>query len=356
MSEHDPNALPPDQTPPPEDAGSLALAEAMRSSFIIVQVIMVALVLVFLGSGFFTVGPSEAAIRLRMGKPVDGGKLLGPGAHWAFPAPIDSIVTLKITSLTNAESSIGWYQTAYERSVGQVEPPAMQKLNPAVWTYAITADTNIIHLWVNAKYHITDPTVFQFNFVDATAFLTNTLNNSLLSAASEFTVDAILTTNRDAFRERIQRQVNQVVDEEKLGITVDYVDWGASAPMYLKPLFNDVTKAMQLRQKLVEDAQTYATNVIAHAKGEADTRIRVADAIRKYRVDSLAAQADTFKKLLAQYQRDPKLFKTIKQMSVLANVYTNVIDKITIPPNSKEVRFQLNRELEAPTPVSIPNP
>ncbi len=169
-------------------------------------------------------------------------------------------------------------------------------------------------------------------------------------------MDAILTTNRDAFRERIQRQVNQVVDDEKLGITVDYVDWGASAPMYLKPLFNEVTKAMQFRQKLVEDAQTYATNVVAHARGEADKNIRVADAIRKYRVDSMAAQADTFKKLLAQYQRDPELFKRIKQMAVLANVYTNAVDKITIPPNSKEVRFNLSRELEAPTPISIPNP
>jgi regulator of protease activity HflC (stomatin/prohibitin superfamily) len=32
----------------------------LRSSFVIVQIIMVALVLVFLGSGFFTVGPQEA--------------------------------------------------------------------------------------------------------------------------------------------------------------------------------------------------------------------------------------------------------------------------------------------------------
>ena len=74
MSEPNPN-----QPPPAEDAGSQALADALRSSFFIVKIIMVALVLVFLGSGFFTVGPQEQAIKLRLGKPVGEG---GAGAAW----------------------------------------------------------------------------------------------------------------------------------------------------------------------------------------------------------------------------------------------------------------------------------
>ena len=56
---HSPNELPAPALPPetPMDAGSQALAEALRSSFAIVKVVMVVLVLLFLGSGFFTVGP-----------------------------------------------------------------------------------------------------------------------------------------------------------------------------------------------------------------------------------------------------------------------------------------------------------
>ena len=50
------------------DAGSQALAEALHSSFVIVKVLMVLLVLLFLASGFFTVGPQERAIILRFGK------------------------------------------------------------------------------------------------------------------------------------------------------------------------------------------------------------------------------------------------------------------------------------------------
>ena len=68
----------------PVDAGSQALAEALRSSFAIVKFVMVALVLVFLGSGFFQVGPQEQAIILCFGKTVVQGKqvLLGSGLHW----------------------------------------------------------------------------------------------------------------------------------------------------------------------------------------------------------------------------------------------------------------------------------
>ena len=47
------------------DAGSQALAEALRGSFAIIKVVMVLLVLLFLASGFFTVGPQERAILLR---------------------------------------------------------------------------------------------------------------------------------------------------------------------------------------------------------------------------------------------------------------------------------------------------
>src|SRR5437867_7031567 len=107
LSEIDLKVAPP---PPevPEDASSEALSEALRSSFAIVKVLMIALVLVFLGSGFFTVGPQEKAIKLRFGKPVGQGEnaLLGPGPHWALPAPIDEVVRIPIGQVQSVASTI----------------------------------------------------------------------------------------------------------------------------------------------------------------------------------------------------------------------------------------------------------
>jgi modulator of FtsH protease HflK len=85
----------------PVDAGSQALAEALRSSFAIVKFVMVVLVIVFLGSGFFSVGPQERAIILRFGKPLGEGAnaLLGPGLHWSYPYPIDEYKKVSISGI-----------------------------------------------------------------------------------------------------------------------------------------------------------------------------------------------------------------------------------------------------------------
>src|SRR5512137_487370 len=127
MNDHPhPHDEPPEPVLPPEtpvDAGSQALAEALRSSFAIIKVVMVLLVLLFLASGFFTVGPQERAILLRFGKPVGEGEaaLLLPGLHWSLPYPIDESITVSISGLQQVSSTVGWYAVP----PGQIfEPPA----------------------------------------------------------------------------------------------------------------------------------------------------------------------------------------------------------------------------------------
>jgi membrane protease subunit HflK len=355
MNAQDPNVPSPGGAPPAEDAGSQALAEALRSSFFIVQIIMVALVLVFLFSGFYTVGPQEQAIRLQLGRPVNGGQPYGPGLHWAWPRPIDEVVKLRITSLTTADSSVGWYQSAADRARGMPEPPPMSKLNPANITYALSSDTNIIHVRATAQYRITEPNVFHFNFTDAAMLITNALNDALLQTATEFPVDGILTSNRAEFHERVQQRALELIEAEHLGVTVAQVEVVASPPLYLQAKFSEVDQAMVKSKSTIEKAQAYATTNVATAQGEAATRVNIADAARKRKVDMMTAQANTFSNLLVQYQRNPELFKRIKQMAVLENVYTNAEQKIMVPANSRELRFNLSREPQEPTGGSIPN-
>jgi HflK protein len=343
--------VPPPPPPPAEDAGSQALAEALRSSFFIVKIIMAGLLLVFLGSGFFTVGPHEQAIVLRLGRPVGEGlqALLNPGLHLAFPQPIDQVVRIPITSLQRAESSIGWYQTPEERSTLAPPPPSGNSLNPASTSYALTCDSNIIHVMATLQYRITDPISFHFDFVNAPVFITNALNNALIFASSQMRIDDILTRNRAGFRDRVMDRLQKLADAQHLGITLDQLDVNASPPLYLANKFNEVDQAMVKRDNLRNQAQTYATTTIAKARGDAATRTYAADAARKRTVDMTAAQADTFEKLRSQYEQNPPFFERIRQMTLLNDIYNNVQDKITMPPNSKELRLQLSREPQAPS-------
>jgi hypothetical protein len=82
--------------------------------------------------------------------------------------------------------------------------------------------------------------------------------------------------------------------------------------------------------------------------------VKVADAARKRKVEMMASQAEVFTNLLAQYERDPELFKRIRQMTALESVYTNAQEKIVLPSNSREYRFQLSREPQEPSTNNIP--
>ena len=129
------------------DSGSQALAEALHGSFAVVKVVMVVLVIVFLGSGVFKVGPGERAIILRLGKPVGEGEkaLLSEGLHWSWPYPIDDHQIVSITGVQQVRSTVGWYFTTPEQELAGTEPPPSGFLDPARDGYVITADGNIIH-------------------------------------------------------------------------------------------------------------------------------------------------------------------------------------------------------------------
>ncbi len=63
----------------------------------------------------------------------------------------------------------------------------------------------------------------------------------------------------------------------------------------------------------------------------------------------VAAQADTFQKLRGQYEQNPPFFERIRQMTLLETIYTEVENKILMPPNSREVRLQLSRQPQPPS-------
>ena len=96
---------------PVEDSTTMALADALSSSFKIIQGLMIGLVVIFLGSGFFTVEPNEVAVKLRFGKPVGTGedRILQQGLHWSPPSPIGEIVKIPIGETRSVVATNCWY-------------------------------------------------------------------------------------------------------------------------------------------------------------------------------------------------------------------------------------------------------
>ena len=206
----------PGRSSPELDSGSQALTEALRGSFAIVKFVMLALLVVFIFSGFFTVNEQEKAIILRFGKPVGLGDqmLRGAGLHWAWPYPIDEVQRVPITEIQRVRSTVGWYGTTDALEAAGTEPLPGPSLNPAIDGYALTADGNIVHSRATLRYRIAEPIQYVFGFASGSNAVQNALNNALLHSAARFPVDDILTRDVAGFRDAVVRRFEQLAVQQ----------------------------------------------------------------------------------------------------------------------------------------------
>jgi modulator of FtsH protease HflK len=349
-----PQSLPAPPPPPetPVDAGSQALSEALRSSFFIVKIVMVVLVLVFLGSGFFTVGPQQQAIILRLGRPVQGANaLLEPGPHWSYPRPIDEVHKVSITGLQQVKSSIGWYAVTPEEELAGTEPSvfAGAPLNPEVDGYLLTADTNIVHAKATLTYRIRDPIRFVFSYVNASNTVQNALDNALLFAASRFKVDDLLTRDVIRFKEAVRRRATELVEQQDLGVVVeDCVVERTRPPRQLQEAFDSVLKAEVKRNTTLTEARGFENQTFNTASAEAASRISFAKSERARFINEVSSHAKQFLDLLPKYNENRSLFVDQRLTETLGRVFTNAQDKIFMTESAtgdtKELRLLLNRE------------
>lgn len=336
----------------PEDTGSQALSEALRSSFAIVKVLMVVLVIVFLGSGLFQVKSQERAVILHYGRPVgEGAKaLLGPGLHWSWPYPVDEVVKIKFAEIQKVTSTVGWY---FREDAGNAP------LNPAQDGYTITGDGNIIHVRATLSYRIVDPITYEFDFTNAPVVVQNALDNALIYASTRFTVDEILTRESTRFQETVRAKVAELVEKEKLGIVVERLpDMETSAPLALKKAFEDVVKALSTQDNLRNEAKGYTSKVLSEASAEATRRTNSAEVERSSLVASVKAEAANFEAMLPQYQTNPALVVNMLLSEKIAQVLTNVQEKYYLPERAdgktRELRLQLSREPQKPATQQAP--
>jgi membrane protease subunit HflK len=345
-----------------EDAGTQALSDALKSSFAIVKVVMVGLVVLFLFSGFFKVEPQEKAVILRFGVPVGGGdgKLLNPGAHWAFPPPIDEVVRIPVGQLQNVDSTVGWYATTAANEAAGTEPPPGESLRPMQDGYLLTGDENIVHLRATLRYRIAEPGLrYVLDFASASNAVQNAFNNALLFAAARYKVDDALTRDQAGLREGARNRFEQLVAQYNLGITEIQIDnMQVIPPRQLKDAFARVTEAEVRRAKELNDARSYENQTISRARAEAESRKNLGEAERTRLVEFVAAEVERFTNNLPAWRANRDLFTQQRQSEVMRIIYTNAQEKVVAPSRgpgtSREIRLQINRDPPKPKVLEQP--
>src|SRR6185503_5418514 len=168
-------------------------------------------------------------------------------------------------------------------------------------------------------------------FVNASNAVQNALNNALISTASRFRVDDILTRDIAGFRDAVRRRVTQLVERQGLGVVIEQCDVQSRPPLSLKEQFANVLKAEIGRNKLLNEARSHENQVLSKATADSKSRINLAESDRARLVSEVSSRAAQFEELLPKYHENPGLFVQQRFADTLARSLTNVQEKIFLP-------------------------
>lgn len=313
------------------DAAGKSLSEALRISFIILKVIMVVLVIIFLASGFRTVGSDEQAIVLRFGKirGVGEERLLDPGLHWVFPYPIDEIVRIPVQKKVNLPINSFWYSLTARDVIGE-GPRRRQStrdtLNPETDGYCITrsekqdqavtgsigSDYNIVHCKWQLTYKIDDPERFfeniyvDFKGIEAgqnyadviseniTPLLKHMFADAVVTVIVNYTIDDVLFEQIARVTEHVKKLLQNKLDKIESGIKVVSIQLTDKIwPQQVDEAFHASIKASQESGKVISEARTYAEKTLSDAAGPVAMELYVSlhdEAISKEQQELLWSQ------------------------------------------------------------------
>ena len=348
-----------------EDSGTMALSHALKRSFHFVKALVAILALGAVFSCMKQVEPGEQAVILRFGKVVaasDGTTVRQPGIVWALPYPIHEVVKIPVGESRTVRSTVGWLRgltdeqidTADETSIGE-----FMELPPGQHGYTLTTDHNIIHVRATAKYRISNPVDFIFNFEDGAESLTNVLDNAILYASARMKADDALFGGEDViqtFEETVALRIDTLIDRLNLGVTIENVDVKKIPPLATKLQFEEVQQSEQERSKTINEAKGFSRETLERAVGESNAVISAAIGRSRATVQSVQADAAYFTDQLPHFLANRDLYTKRLMIETMKSSLTNVQDLFFIPQavsgQSPELRLSLSREPEKPKVIN----
>ncbi|GIX29942.1 MAG: protease modulator HflK [Porticoccaceae bacterium] len=243
--------------------------------------------------GFYQVDEKERAVVLRFGKFHD---VVGPGLHWNPPL-VDQVIVEAVTA---------------ERQYRNRQNDLM-----------LTADENIVDVQISVQYNIKDVVDYVLRVRDPEMSLRHASDSALRHVVGSSTLDAVISSGRAQIGEEVKERLQTYLDKYRTGINVVRVNiLEAKPPAAVKEAYDDVIKAREDQERVINEAQSYANAVIPEARGRAQRILEEAEAYRARVVAEAEGEAERFRKLLAAYREAPEVTRERLYIEALEAVLT----------------------------------
>lgn len=274
-----------------DGAGGDAGSSGPAARALLPIVLVVALVLWGL-AGWYQVDEKEQAVVLRLGK---FHETVGSGLQWNPPL-IDRVTVVRVTE---------------ERQY-----PARGLM--------LTKDENIVELSLNVQYNIANARDFVLNVRDPEVSLQHATDSALRHVVGGSTLDDVISVGREqvavSTKERLQAYLNIYgggINVVKINIEE------ARPPSAVKAAYDDVIRAREDLERLVNEAQAYSNGIIPEARGQAQRLREEAEGYKSQVVSKAEGEAQRFEKLLAEYQKAPGVTRERLYLDAVEQVMSN---------------------------------
>lgn len=271
---------------------------------------------IWLATGFYTVQPGEkAAVRL-LGK--YQGPPIGTGLHWYFPTPIGARDVVAVDEIRRLEVGVR----------GNTPVPIESQM--------ITGDQNIVDAQLLVQYRIEDLEFFLFRAVDpAGATIKDAAETALRQIVGQRPIDDVLTIEKEAVQEDTRILLQFLLDLYETGIEVTEVKLlDVSPPSQVQDAFDDVVRAREDKERIINLADAYKEGQLPLARGDAAVLIEAAKAFKETRVAEATGQAERFLSVLAEYRKAPDVTRQRLYLEAMEDVLPGVKKFIVDPANS----------------------
>ncbi|MDZ4373322.1 MAG: FtsH protease activity modulator HflK [Phenylobacterium sp.] len=237
-------------------------------------------------SGIYMVQPNEKAVVLTFGAFT---RTEDPGLRYHFPAPIERVEKVPVTSLKRTD--VG--------GAGAEGAAAAESL-------MLTGDEQIVDVDFSITWRIADAPRYLFATRDPEMAVKTVAESAMREVVGRTQLQPIISTGRGAVQQQTRDLMQRTLDSWGAGINIVEVQIrAANPPAEVVAAFRDVQSAEQDADSAVNEANTYRNRVVNEAKGDAARITQASQAYREQAVREASGEAARFNQIYTEYRRAP---------------------------------------------------
>jgi membrane protease subunit HflK len=286
-----------------------------------IAVVLIAIVVIWLASGFYRVLPDEVGVVLRFGA---YNRTTQPGLNYHLPSPIETVLTPSVTRVNRTEIGYRSADSGNGRSVALREVPEEALM--------LTGDENIVDINFAVFWVIKDAQAYLFNIRDPEMTVKSAAESAMREVIGETPIASALAEGRGKIETDTQTLLQQLLNDYGSGIELTEVQLQrVDPPEPVIDAFRDVQRAIADRSRLRNEAESYRNDIIPRARGNAVQITQEAQAYRQQTIARAEGDAARFDEVYQAYKaaQDVTLQRLYLETmeDILKNTNKVIIDK-----------------------------